>query len=435
MRIVDVIEKKKAGSELTRPEIEQVVLGYVRGDVPDYQVSAWLMAICWKGMSRRETLDLTSVMVASGAALDLSRVPWPVADKHSSGGVGDKTSLVVAPLARACGVAVGKMSGRGLGFTGGTIDKLESIPGYRVDLSPEEFVRQLESEGIVLSGQTADLAPADGKLYALRDVTGTIASLPLIASSIMSKKLAAGASGIVLDVKYGSGAFMAGLDDAKALATLMVGIGADAGRRVSALLTPMNQPLGMAVGNSLEVAEAIDTLKGRGPSDLRELAIALAGEMVYLAGAGSTPEEGAARARGMLESGGGLEWLRTLISAQGGDPAVVDDPELMGRAPLVMPIASPARGWITRADARGIAAASLTLGAGRAKKGDPIDHQVGIILRVKVGDRVDRGDLLAEVHARDERTGRLAAADLGGCFSVQDEPADPATEAQVRIGA
>jgi len=421
VRIVDIIERKRAGEELSREEIEAVVMGFVRGEVPDYQVSAWLMAVCWRGMSERELFDLTGIMLGSGATLDLSGVPWFVVDKHSSGGVGDKTTLVVAPLVRACGVAVGKMSGRGLGFTGGTLDKLESIPGYRVDLSAAEFVRQLEREGIVLSGQTPELAPADGKLYALRDVTATVASLPLIASSIMSKKLAVGAHGLVLDVKVGSGAFMSRIEDAQELARLMVEIGSSAGRRVSALLTPMDQPLGRAVGNALEVAEAIETLKGNGPDDLMELSTMLAGEMLALAGRAESPEVGRDRATEALHSGEGLDWLRRLITAQGGDPKAVDDPGLMGTAPLVERVEAPRSGVVCRVDALGIARAALTLGAGRETKAGTIDPRVGVMLHAKVGTRVSKGDLLAEVHAHDAATERQAVAQVLRAYAIEDE--------------
>lgn len=424
MRIVDIIERKKAGDELSRGEIETLVMGFVRGEVPDYQVSAWLMAVCWRGMSRREVFDLTDVMVASGATLDLSGVPWPVADKHSSGGVGDKTTLVVAPLVRACGVAVGKMSGRGLGFTGGTLDKLESIPGYRVDLIASEFVRQLEREGIVVSGQTPELAPADGRLYALRDVTGTVASLPLIASSIMSKKLAVGAQALVLDVKAGSGAFMSSIEDARELARLMVEIGTAAGRRVSALLTPMEQPLGRAVGNSLEVAEAIETLRGSGPADLVELSTSLAGEMLSLAGSVESAEAGRARATKALGSGEGLEWFRRLIGAQGGDPRVVDDPGILGKAPVAEQVRAPRSGRVCRVDALGIARAALVLGAGRETKADRIDTRVGVALRAKVGAEVEKGDLLAEVHAHDAVSAERAVASVLRAYTIEDECPD-----------
>jgi pyrimidine-nucleoside phosphorylase len=421
LRIVDIIERKRAGIELSKDEIEAVVSGFVKGNVPDYQVSAWLMAVCWRGMTRREVFALTRIMVDSGTTLDFSRVALPVVDKHSSGGVGDKTTLVVAPLVRACGAAVGKMSGRGLGFTGGTLDKLEAIPGYRTDLSVEEFVRQLSDIGIVVSGQTIHLAPADGKIYALRDVTATVASLPLIASSIMSKKLAIRAQGLVLDVKVGSGAFMAGVEDARELAKLMVEIGASEGRRVSALLTPMDQPLGLAVGNALEVAEAIDALKGNGPEDLVDLSIMLAGEMLALARVASDPESGRRLALEALRSGQGLEWLQRLIAAQGGNPRVVDDPGLMGRAPLVEQVKAPRPGYVSRVDALGIARAALGLGAGREAKDDRIDPAVGVALHAKTGMHLSGGDLLAEVHARDASSAQKAAAEILQAYTITGE--------------
>ena len=434
VRVAEIIQRKRAGEELSREEIERLVMGYVRGDVPDYQVSAWLMAVCCRGMSRRETIDLTSVMLGSGSTLDLSGVTLPVADKHSSGGVGDKTTLVVAPLVRACGVAVAKMSGRGLGFTGGTLDKLESIPGFRVNFTAAQFVRQVEQDGIAIAGQTPELVPADRKLYALRDVTGTVDSIPLIASSIMSKKLAIGAQGLVLDVKVGSGAFMAGLAEARELAQLMVEIGTAAGKRVSALLTPMDQPLGWAVGNALEVSEAIETLRGEGPTDLVELATLLAGEMLYLAGKAASPDAGKEVALRSLSSGEALRWLERLLVLQGGDPRVVDNPELMGQAPVVLPVVAPRSGWVSGVDARGVARAALTLGAGRATKEDSIDHQVGVLLRAKVGAAVERGGLLAEVHARNGDVGGRAVAEVLHAYSILEAPQQPGPDCLERYG-
>ncbi|MGE5618123.1 MAG: thymidine phosphorylase [Sphingomonadaceae bacterium] len=434
LRAVELIERKRAGKELTKEEIEELVSGYVRGEIPDYQVSAWLMAVCLRGLSQRETVDLTWAMAASGAMLDLAGVGWPVADKHSSGGVGDKTTLVVGPLVRACGVAVAKMSGRGLGFTGGTVDKLESIPGYVADLSAAQFVRQLEREGIVLAGQSPELVPADRKLYALRDVTGTVESIPLIASSIMCKKLAVGAQAVVLDVKVGSGAFMAELGEARELARLMVDIGTAANRRVSALLTPMDQPLGMAVGNALEVAEAIATLRGDGPRDLVELCVLLAGEMLYLAGAAGSPQEGRERAQKALDSGDALQVMERLLLAQGGDPRVLENPGIMGRAPHVLPVTSHSRGWVAGVDARGVARAALSLGAGRARKEDAVDHQVGVVLRVKAGSEVEEGTLLAEVHARDASVGERAAAEVLRAFRIEDVRPEVAPDSIERVG-
>ncbi len=433
VRVVEAIERKRAGGELSHEEIESLVLGYVRGEVPDYQLSAWLMAVCCRGMSRRESFDLTSVMVESGNSLGLSQLGFPVADKHSSGGVGDKTTLVVAPLVRSCGVAVAKMSGRGLGFTGGTLDKLESIPGFRVDLSATEFMRQLETEGIVIAGQTPELAPADRKLYALRDVTGTVDSIPLIASSIMSKKLAIGAHGLVLDVKMGSGAFMAKREEARELAELMVAIGTAAGKRVSALLTPMDQPLGQAVGNALEVAEAIRTLRGDGPQDLVELSALLAGEMLYLVGTVESPEAGREAALQALSSGKALTWLERLIALQGGDPRIVERPELMGMAPIVLQVLAPSSGWVTRLDARGIARTALTLGAGRAIKDDSVDPLVGVLLRAKEGAFVEAGEALAELRCRDRGSGERAVAEVLHAYSIGEKPLEKTMDSYERI--
>jgi len=426
LRTVRIIERKREGLELSRDEIEHIVLGYVREEVPDYQVAAWLMAVCCRGMSRRETLDLTETMLASGAILNLSGMELPVADKHSSGGVGDKVTLVVAPLVRACGVAVGKMSGRGLGFTGGTLDKLESIPGFNVELTGSQFLDQLQREGIVVSGQTPELVPADRRLYALRDVTGTVQSLPLIASSIMSKKLAVGAMGLALEITVGSGALVSSLEEARQLARLMVEIGTAAGKRVSAVITPMDEPLGWAVGNALEVAEAIETLRGGGPADLRDLCAALAGEMLWLVGAADGPEHGRKKAEEALLSGSGLEWLRRWIATQGGDPRVVEDPSRMGRAPLVKPVHAPRAGWVRRVDARGVAEAALTLGAGRAKKEDSIDHRVGVVLKAKTGDEVARGEPLAEIHARDAGSLERALQMVSQAYALGDDPSSRA---------
>lgn len=324
-------------------------------------------------------------------------------------------------MVRAAGAAVGKMSGRGLGFTGGTLDKLESIPGFRVDLTVAQFLRQLETEGIVVSGQTAEMVPADRKLYALRDVTGTVASLPLIASSIMSKKLAVGAHGLALDVKVGSGAFLAALEEARELARLMVDIGTGAGRRVTALLTPMDQPLGQAVGNGLEVAESIRALRGEGPPDLVELSATLAGELLFLVGLAESPELGRVHALESLSSGKALEWFGRLVAAQGGDPRIVDNPGLAGKAPVLLPVLASRSGWVTRVDARRVAEAALLLGAGRTRKGDRIDHSVGLVLHAKVGSEVGAGWLLAEVHAREEAAAERARVELLRAYSFSEE--------------
>jgi pyrimidine-nucleoside phosphorylase len=428
MRAVDIIAKKRDGAALSADEIAWFVQGYARGDVPDYQAAAFLMAVFIQGMSREETVNLTLTMARSGDVLDLSDIADYAVDKHSSGGVGDKTTLVVLPLVAACGVPVAKMSGRGLGFSGGTLDKLESFTGYNVQLSNEEFRRLARMNGIVLAGQSHDLAPADGKLYALRDVTATVPSLPLIASSIMSKKIAAGANGIVLDVKVGRGAFMTNLDDARALAQIMVDIGADAGRDMIAVLSDMDQPLGCAVGNALEVAEAIETLNGGGPADLREHCLEVAGHMLRLYGRGRRWTD-AAEIRADLEAclhrGEALAKFRLMVEAQGGDAGMVDDPARLPAARLVEPFAAPQAGFIAQAAADQIGIASFELGAGREKKGDPVDLAVGLKIHVKVGDRVERGAPLATIYANDED--RLAAcrARLEGAFVFSDSPVKP----------
>ncbi|MCJ7723021.1 MAG: thymidine phosphorylase, partial [Anaerolineales bacterium] len=360
------------------------------------------MAVLLNGMSVRETTDLTMAMVGSGQVLDLSGVVKISVDKHSSGGVGDKTSLVVLPAAAACGLPVGKMSGRGLGFSGGTLDKMESIPGYRVDLSVDEFKQQLLEKGIVLSGQSMDLAPADGKLYALRDVTGTIQSEALIASSIMSKKIAAGAQAIVLDVKTGLGAFMETVEEARSLANLMISIGEMAGKKVVALLSDMNQPLGHAVGNALEVHEAIETLHGDGPEDFREHCIEICGNMLVLGEVAENVNRGRLLAERAIADCSAFEKFRTLVIAQGGDVSYVDDPDLLPKARMVEVIKSPRSGHLTRIHARIVGEASVMLGAGRAKKGDTIDHSVGLVIHHKVGDYIEADEPLFSIHANDE---------------------------------
>jgi pyrimidine-nucleoside phosphorylase len=422
MRIVDLIEKKRDGGQHSADELHAIVDGYVRGEVPDYQVAAWLMAVCLRGMQPDEAATLTRIMAASGQQLDLSSVGRPVADKHSTGGVGDKTSLIVMPLVAACGVPVGKMSGRGLGFTGGTIDKLESFPGIRVDLDAASFVRQLTDVGIVITGQSADLAPADGKLYALRDVTGTVPSLPLIASSVMSKKLAAGANVIVLDVKTGSGAFMREADDARALARAMVDIGVAAGRRMAAVVSDMSQPLGRAVGNALEVGEALETLEGRGPPELTDFAVDLASLIVELATDGTL---GRADVAGAVQSGSGLRTFRAMIDAQGGNSRAFDDRSQLPHAAIEHTLVSDADGYIAGLDALRVARVANLLGAGRERKGDAIDLSVGVVLQVKIGDSVQRGQPLAVLHANDEN--RLAQANelLRGAATISQRRVEP----------
>ena len=402
MRAVDIIIKKRDRGELTREEIEFFIKGFVAGDIPDYQASAFAMAVLLNSMTPRETTDLTLAMAHSGQMMDLRDVVDIAVDKHSSGGVGDKTTLTVLPTVAACGLPVGKMSGRGLGFSGGTLDKLESIPGYRVNLSTDEFKRQLKEKGVVLAGQSLDLAPADGKMYALRDVTGTVQSIPLIASSIMCKKLAAGAQAILLDVKTGLGAFMETLDEARVLANLMVDIGELAGREVVALLSDMNQPLGFAVGNSLEVIEAIDTLKGGGPKDFREHCLHVSAYMLVLGKRVNDLAEGRVMAEKAIADGSAFEKFRVLVQAQGGDVSYVDDPSKFPRAKFVEVVNAPRSGSISQVHARSVGEASVTLGAGRAKKSDIVDHAVGFVIHKKVGDRVQMGEPLFTIHANDE---------------------------------
>lgn len=426
MRIVDIITRKRDGAELSRAEIEEFVRGYVSGDVPDYQAAALCMAIYFRGMTPRETADLTEAMASSGATLDLHDVVPFIVDKHSSGGVGDKTTLVVGPLVASQGVPVGKMSGRGLSFSGGTLDKLESIPGYRSDLTVAEFKAQLRAVGIVVAGQTHELAPADGKLYALRDVTGTVPALPLIASSIMSKKIAAGADAVVLDVKVGRGAFMETLPEATELAGLMVQIGRRLGRKMIALLGDMSQPLGLAVGNSLEVREAIATLHGAGPADFRQHCVDVAAEMLLIADAVRSPEEGRRVAAAALANGAAWEKFRRWIAAQGGEAALraVDDPSRLPDAPIIRPLAAPQSGYVAAIDAREVGFTVVDLGGGRARKGDPIDPAVGVVLAEhgKIGGRVAAGEPLLWVHARDSASCAAALARLAAAYRFSDAP-------------
>ena len=425
MRAVDIILKKRDRQELTQAEIEYFVQGFVQGDIPDYQVSAWAMAVMLNGMTARETTFLTLAMAASGETLTLTDVVPFAVDKHSTGGVGDKTSLVVAPLVSACGLPVGKMSGRGLGFSGGTLDKLESIPGYRCDLTTEEFLHQLRETGIVLTGQSADLAPADGKLYALRDVTGTVQSIPLIASSIMSKKLASGAQAIVLDVKVGYGAFMQTLEEARALATLMVDIARLSNRQAVALISDMNQPLGYTIGNSLEICEAIETLQGQGPHDFREHCLEIAAHMLKLGNLSpdlSTAREQAAAA---LSDGTGWARFRALVMAQEGDVSYVDSPQKFPSAPIIETIAAPCDGYLAGIHARLVGETAVALGAGRAKKGDPIDHTVGIVLHHKVGENLEKGVPLFTIHASSKTSLNEACQTLLAAHTWRDHPVPP----------
>ncbi|PJF40286.1 MAG: thymidine phosphorylase [Chloroflexi bacterium] len=428
MRAIDIIEKKRDGLSLSEDEIKWFVDAYVRDEIPDYQAAAFLMAVYLRGMSREETVHLTMAMAHSGDVLDLSGIIDYAVDKHSSGGVGDKTTLVVLPLVAACGVPVAKMSGRGLGFSGGTLDKLESIPGYNVNLTETQFLHNAKDPGIVLAGQTRQLAPADGKLYALRDVTATVSSLPLIASSIMSKKIAAGAQGIVLDVKVGRGAFMTNLEQAKNLAQIMVDIGVDAGRDMVAVISDMNQPLGVAVGNALEMAEAVETLHGGGPKDFREHCLKVAGHMLELAGRGRQWTEGD-EVRSLLidklENGQALAKFKALVAAQGGDVRVIDDPTLLPQTKIVEAFKSKRDGYLSQVAADDIAWAAFGLGAGREKKGDPIDLAVGLKIYVNVGDRVAAGDTLATIYANDESKLEACRQRLQGAFAYSDTPVEP----------
>lgn len=408
MRTIDLILKKRRGESLTFQEIEHLILGYTNGTVPDYQMAAWAMAVYFQGMDKRETADLTQVMLNSGGRIDLSAIDGVKVDKHSTGGVGDKTTLVLAPLVASVGVPVAKMSGRGLGHTGGTIDKLEAIPGFSVELSREAFVAQVNRIGLAITGQTGNLAPADKKLYALRDVTGTVDSLPLIASSVMSKKLAAGADAIVLDVKVGTGAFMKTEADAANLAQTMVDIGKKLNRSTVAVVSDMNQPLGFAVGNALEVAEAVATLKGEGPDDLTELCLELGSHMVVLAGQAENHEIAKARLAECIENGKALAKFKALIEAQGGDPKVVDDTGHLPQSRWQHDVTAEADGIVARIDAEKIGLAAMVLGAGRNKKDDSLDLSVGVVLHKKIGDFVKRNEPLATVHYNDDA--RLSAA-------------------------
>jgi pyrimidine-nucleoside phosphorylase len=425
MRAVDIISKKRDQGELNKAEIEFFIQGYVNGDIPDYQASAWAMAVCIHGMTPQETTDLTLAIVATGETIDLSEAVPIAVDKHSTGGVGDKTTLVVEPLVSACGLPVGKMSGRGLGFTGGTLDKMESIPGFDCELTTAEFLTQIKDVGLVLAGQSANLAPADGKLYALRDVTGTVDSIPLIASSIMSKKIAGGAHGIVLDVKTGLGAFMNTLDEARILAELMVDIARLAGRNAVALLSDMNQPLGHAVGNALEVKEAIETLQGGGPEDFKGHCFEVAAHMLVLGGVAENKAQATPMVETALDEGLAWERFRDLVAAQGGDVAVVDDPDRFKKASLIEAVPAPCSGYLKEINALTVGETAVILGAGRAKKGDPIDHAVGIEIHHKVGDFVEAGGTLFTIHANDQAKLTEARQRLVEAHKWSDQPVEP----------
>ncbi|WP_281183190.1 pyrimidine-nucleoside phosphorylase [Staphylococcus schleiferi] len=399
MRMVDIIAKKRDGHTLTKEEIQLFVNGYTNGEIPDYQMSSLAMAIFFQDMSDEERADLTMAMVASGDQIDLSNIEGIKVDKHSTGGVGDTTTLVLAPLVAALDVPVAKMSGRGLGHTGGTIDKLESVKGFHVEISEDEFVRLVNEDHVAVIGQTGNLTPADKKIYALRDVTGTVNSIPLIASSIMSKKIAAGADAIVLDVKTGNGAFMKTVEDAEALAHAMVKIGNQVGRQTMAIISDMSQPLGFAIGNALELKEAIDTLKGEGPEDLTELVLTLGSQMVVLAQKASNLEEAREMLKEVIENGKALEKFKTFLSNQGGDATIVDDPSQLPTAQYQFELPAKQSGVVAEMIANEIGIASMMLGAGRQTKEDEIDLAVGLVLNKKIGDRVEEGESLLTIHA------------------------------------
>lgn len=427
MRMLDIILKKRDGKELNREEINFFIREYVAGRIPDYQASALLMAVYFRGMTDRETADLTLAMAYSGETVDLSPVPGVKVDKHSTGGVGDTTTLIVAPLVAACGVPVAKMSGRGLGHTGGTIDKLESIPGFNPFQSVREFIRIVKEVGLAVVGQTDNLVPADKKLYALRDVTGTVEHKSLIASSVMSKKIAAGADAIVLDVKAGSGAFMRSVEDAIELARAMVSVGTHVGRRVAAVISDMSQPLGMAIGNALEVKEAIEILKGERDGALKEVSLLLGAYMVYTAGYCSSVEQGREMVEEALDSGKGAQKLKEMIRAQGGDERVVDDTSLLRVAEEVISIRTQQDGYISDMDAYSIGQAARLLGAGRNTKEDRIDHGVGIVLHKRVGERVKNGETLAEFYVNKEDNLQEAIDMFNRGIVIGEQPPRPRT--------
>jgi len=425
MHAVDLIIKKRDGETLTTEEINFLIEGYTRSTIADEQMAAWAMAVLFRGMDDRETGDLTLAMARSGDQLDLHDVAPITVDKHSTGGIGDKTSLLLGPLVAAAGMPVAKMSGRGLGFSGGTIDKLESIAGFRVELTSDEFRRAIREVGMVIAAQSADLAPADKRLYALRDVTGTVESIPLIAASVMSKKLAAGADCIVLDVKCGRGAFMHTLEDARKLARVMVAIGRHAGRRVAAVISTMEQPLGYAIGNALEVREAIAALRGHGPPDLVELCITLGGELATLAGRAASQETGRGLLREMLSSGSAWRTFRRFVANQGGDIAMIDNPEQLPRAPVIMPLPAQRAGTVAAIDGMALGYTLNDLGGGRARKEDRIDPAVGLVLAAKVGDRVAAGAPLLHVHAASDADAARVLPRLAAAYTIGDTGVAP----------
>ena len=420
MRMYDLIAKKRDGGALTASEIEYMVNEYVAGTIPDYQMAAFLMAVYLKGMTEEETVAMTVAIAHSGDMVDLSAIEGITVDKHSTGGVGDKTTLIITPMVAACGVKVAKMSGRGLGHTGGTVDKLEAIPGFQTSLDRDKFFEVVNTTGLSVIGQSGNLAPGDKKIYALRDVTATVDCIPLIASSIMSKKLAAGSDAILLDVKTGSGAFMKTVEDSILLAETMVKIGENAGRKTAALITDMDIPLGNYIGNSLEVIESVETLKGNGPADLTEVCLQLAGNMLYLAGKG-TIEECIAMAKKTIEDGSALERLAAMVEAQGGDPSVIWDTEKFAKAPFAYEVRSEVDGYIAKMDTESCGIASSMLGAGRETKDSEIDFSAGIIINKKVGDYVEKGDLLATMYASKEALFDAAAKRYVGALTISEE--------------
>ncbi|WP_172195254.1 pyrimidine-nucleoside phosphorylase [Saccharibacillus qingshengii] len=424
MRMVDLIEKKRDGKELTTEEINFIIEGYTKGDIPDYQVSAFAMAVFFKDMTQRERADLTMAMVNSGDTIDLSAIEGVKVDKHSTGGVGDTTTLVLAPLVAALDVPVAKMSGRGLGHTGGTVDKLEAVAGFHVEITNEEFVKLVNEHKIAVIGQSGNLTPADKKLYALRDVTATVDSIPMIASSIMSKKIAAGADAIVLDVKTGAGAFMKTEADAHNLAHAMVGIGNNVGRKTMAVISDMSQPLGAAIGNALEVQEAIDTLKGHGPKDLEDLCLALGSQMVFLSGKASSLEDAEQKLREVIANGKALDKFRDFLANQGGDASVVDHPERLPQAAYKIEVPAPRSGVVSQIIADEIGVAAMWLGAGRATKESEIDLAVGLMLNKKVGEAVQEGESLVTIHANSEDVANVKEKILAA-ISIADSAQAP----------
>jgi pyrimidine-nucleoside phosphorylase len=434
MNAVELIERKRDREVLTADQIRWFITGAADGKIPDYQAAAMLMAVFINGMDDDELAAWTDAMLHSGEVLDLSSIDAPKADKHSTGGVGDKVSIPLAPIVAACGVAVPMMSGRGLGHTGGTLDKLESIPGFTTALDSDRFYQVLAAEGLVLAGQSETLVPADRRLYALRDATGTVPSIPLIASSIMSKKLAEDLDALVLDVKVGSGAFMGDIERARLLATTMVGLGAAHGLTVEAVLTDMSQPVGLEVGNANEVAESIEVLRGGGPDDLVELVADLAARMLMAAGVTGSPDEAALSVAGTIESGAALDAFRRVVAAQGGDTSFVDDPGSLPSAPETAEVTAQRAGWVARCDARTVGVAAMRLGAGRERKEDEVDHGVGITLLAKIGDKVEKGQPVAKVRYRSRERWDETAPFLAGAWQINDEATAPGPLLIERVG-